>query len=448
MPIPRTFRLAAPLGSAMLTVALAAAPALATDGTQADRHRDAVGHAVLGAGDGWGSATTGTTGGSAAGTGYTRLVRTRAELVAALGGDNAGNGSDATPKIVYIEGTIDLNTDDTGRHLGCDDYAAGTGYTRDAYLAAYDPAVWGRSAEPSGPQEDARLAAQKTQARQVQISVGPNTTLVGIGHKAKLLGGGFLLKNVDNVAIRNLTFQDAADCFPQWDPTDGSTGTWNSMYDSVTLYNATHVWIDHNTFTDGGNRDAEQPLYYDRPYQVHDGQLDITNGSDYVTASWNVFRDHDKTNLVGSSNSSKVDPGHLRVTFHHNLWQNTVQRAPRVRFGQVDVYNNLYTPGAAEFEYSIGVGKSSQLVVQDNYFKLPAEIPAAKLLYNWGGTALTADGNLVNGTETDLIGAFNAANPAAPLGTSAGWTPVLRAEVSPVTALPHLVGHHAGAGRI
>ncbi len=440
MRVSRSIRPAGTLLTATalcLGLAVASAPGAAAADT---------GHTALAAKDGWGSATTGTTGGAKADAAHTVTVRTRAQLVAALGGTNSKNGSNATPKIIYVSGTIDLNADDSAKHLSCANYATG-GYSLAAYLSAYAPATWGTSTVPSGTQEDARAASQKIQADRVQINVGANTTIVGV-NGGRLLGGGLMVKSVDNVIIRNLTVEDAADCFPQWDPTDGSTGNWNSMYDAVALYNATHVWVDHNTFTDGANQDADQPLYFDRPYQVHDGQLDITKGADLVTASWNIFKDHDKTNLVGSSDSSTVDAGHLRVTFHHNLWQGTVQRSPRVRFGQVDVYNNYYVPKSGDFEYAVGVGKSSQIVAEANYFKLPSGITAAKVLYNWGGTALTASGNLVNGTVTDVIGAFNAANPSKALGTSAGWTPTLRAGVSPAAAVPGLVTAKAGAGRL
>ncbi len=440
MRVPRSIRSAGTLLTATaLCVGLCVAAG--TGAAAAD-----TGHATLAARDGWGSATTGTTGGSRADAAHTVTVRTRAQLVAALGGTNSTNGSDATPKIIYISGTIDLNTDDAGGHLTCSSYAT-DGYSLAAYLAAYDPAVWGTAAVPAGAQEDARAASQKVQADRVQINVGANTTLVGV-RGGRLLGGGLMVKNVDNVIVRNLTVEDAADCFPQWDPTDGATGNWNSMYDAVALYNATHVWVDHDTFTDGANPDSTQPLYFNRPYQVHDGQLDITKGADLVTASWNVFKDHDKTNLVGSSDSSTVDSGRLRVTFHHDLWQGTVQRSPRVRFGQVDVYNNYYTPSAGDFEYALGVGKSSQIVAEANYFKLPSDVAPAELIYNWGGTALTSSGNLVNGVATDLIAAFNAANPSKTLGTSAGWTPTLRAQVSPAAAVPCLVSAGAGAGRL
>src|SRR5207253_235697 len=120
------------------------------------------------------------------------------------------------------------------------------------------------------------------------------------------------------------------DCFPQWDPTDGENGNWNSQYDSVSLTGGTHVWVDHCAFDDGDHPDNAQPEYFGRPYQWHDGELDITRGSDLVTVSWNRFTDHDKTMLIGSSDTSTTDAGKLRVTIHHNLFRTIGQRAPRV----------------------------------------------------------------------------------------------------------------------
>ncbi|MFE1317405.1 polysaccharide lyase family 1 protein [Kitasatospora phosalacinea] len=439
MRLPRSVRTTGPLFAvAALCGSLACVPpARAAD----------LGRSVLPAKDGWASATTGTTGGSKADAAHTFTVSTRAQLVAALGGDNSRNGSDATPKIIYVSGVVDLNADDSGRHLDCSAYAT-DGYSLPAYLAAYDPQVWGTAEVPSGALEDARAASQKKQADKVQVNVGANTTIVGV-RGGTLRGGGLVVKNVDNVIVRNLSFENAADCFPQWDPTDGATGNWNSEYDAMTVYGATHVWVDHNTFSDGAVPDSSLPTYFGRVYEVHDGLLDVVKGADYVTASWNVFKDHDKTNLIGNSDgAAATDAGHLRVTFHHNLWQNTVQRAPRVRYGQVDAYNNYYAPTAGEYEYGIGVGRASQIVAQNNYFALPPGVTAAEVLYNWGGTALTANGNSVNGTTTDLVAAWNAANPAKQLGADAGWTPVLRTKVDPAAAVPGKVRAGAGAGRL
>lgn len=404
------------------------------------------GRAVLPANDGWASSGTGTTGGAAADAAHVLTVRNRAQLVAAL------NGGDATPKIIQVKGTIDFNTAADGTPLTCEDYAT-DGYSLDAYLTAYDPATWGRTAEPAGPQEDARAASQKVQAERLQVLVGSNTTIVGLGKGATILGGNLMVKGADNVIIRNLNFDNASDCFPAWDPTDGDTGNWNSEYDNLTLVTSTHVWVDHNTFSDGDEPDSTLPSYYGRIYQKHDGLFDIIKGSDLVTGSWNVFKEHDKTSLIGNSDSaSATDAGKLRVTLHHNLYRNITERGPRVRFGQVDVYNNSYVTtedSDYEFGYSLGVGNLSQLVAEDNAFSLPSSVDVGTVIKKWkGGTALTADGNYVNGVETDLLAVHNTNVPGELLGGDAGWTPTLRTAVDAPADVPGIVACHAGAGRL
>lgn len=400
-----------------------------------------LGRQVLPAGDGWAAEGTGTTGGSTAPVGNVHVVRTRAELVTALGGPS--------PKIIYVRGTIDGNEGSDGRPLTCADYATG-GYTLEAYLAAYDPAVWGREQEPSGPLEDARVASAANQTRQVKLKVSGGTTLVGLGDRAVLKGMNLHVDRVDNVIIRNLSFVDAADCFPQWDPTDGELGAWNSLYDNISVTGSTHVWVDHNTFHDGDNPDSAQPRFFGQPFQVHDGQLDITNAADLVTVSWNRFADHDKTMLIGSSNTSTTDPGRLRVTAHHNMFDNNLQRLPRVRFGQVHVYNNYYVvPDPGTFVYALGVGVRSAIFAESNAFALGRGVDPAGLLFDWGGTTLTARDNVLRAggrtAPVDLIAVYNAAHDPD-LGSDAGWTPTLHTRIDNPRAVPELVSRHSGAG--
>jgi pectate lyase len=216
----------------------------------------------------------------------------------------------------------------------------------------------------------------------VRIRIGSNTTIVGVGKNAVVRGAWFDIRGTagvpnsrTNIIIRNLTFQDTFDCFPQWDPTDGSQGNWNSAYDSISLRDSDHVWIDHNTFEDKETADSTLPTYFGRLFQVHDGELDITNASDLVTVSYNRFLDHDKVMLIGSSDSTLTDRNKLRVTLHHNLFDGVGQRGPRVRFGQVHVYNNYYRPKHAEsYQYSLGVGRESAIYAQNNFFRTDADI--------------------------------------------------------------------------
>ena len=386
------------------------------------------GREVLAPRDGWASLNGGTTGGANAAPGRTVTVRNRKELVAALA------YPDATPKLIYVAGTIDANVDDANRPLACADYVradaqSGTRYALDAYLAAYDPATWGRKM-PAGPQERARLASAAAQQARVDIRVGPNTTIVGVGNGAAIRGGWLDIRPQGgsgtqrmNVIVRNLGMRDTFDCFPQWDPTDGDRGNWNSQYDAISVRNAANVWIDHMSFEDRDTPDAQLPSYFGRQYQIHDGALDVTNQSDLVTISWNRFAHHDKEMTIGNSDSASADAGKLRVTVHHNAFDDVVQRAPRVRYGKVHVYNNYYNvPNAEDYVYSWGVGKNSAIYAENNAFRTVPAIRADFLIERLNGTALRASGTWFNGATVDVVAAYNAVN-ATDLSGNVGWTP-------------------------
>ncbi|WP_217235750.1 polysaccharide lyase family 1 protein [Streptomyces sp. AC555_RSS877] len=393
--------------------------------------------------DGWAAADGGTTGGAAADDAHVYTVTDRAGLVRAL------DGGSATPKIIKIAGTIDANTDDDGDRLDCADYAT-DGYSLKKYLAAYDPRTWG-SDPPSGPQEEARQASAARQAERVVLPVGSNTTIVGLGSKAVLKGAGLQVSNADNVIIRNLELRDAYDCFPVWQPNKGGLGDWKTAYDTLWLRGATHVWIDHVTASDKGHPDEKEPTHFARNYLRHDGLLDITGGSDLITVSWSRFADHDKAMLIGNSDSATGDRGKLRVTLHHNEFESVVQRAPRVRFGQVHLYNNRYVvpEDVHDYRYSIGASTESAIRAENNVFHVPGHIEAADLVKSWNGTALHTSGNLFNGYPVDLLTIYNAYNSASErdLTADVGWTPTLHTKIDSAEAADREVARGAGAGR-
>jgi pectate lyase len=378
-------------------------------------------------------------------------------LIAALNDGVPSSTSPANPsnvpKIIYVDGTLDFNVDDENRPLRCTDYYR-NGYTLEAFVATYDPAVWGR-VNPTGPLETARVASQAAQQARVRMRVGSNTTIVGIGKKATLRGVWFDLRGTANVAnsrsniiIRNLTLEDSYDSFPQSAPTDGALGSWNALYDLISLRDTNNVWVDHVTFRDKATRDEDAPRIFGVLYQVHDGLLDITNASDLVTVSWNRFLTHDKVSLVGSSDSAAADRGKLRVTFHHNLYDGVGQRSPRIRFGQVHIYNNYYKiERLPTYQYSWGAGIESAIYAENNFFKTDKTVTPDQFIERFNGTALVAAGTHVNGTPVknlvDVVAAWNAVNDPD-LGTDVGWVPTLFDVIQPTGDVPSGIQNDAG----
>ncbi|GIG41023.1 pectate lyase family protein [Cellulomonas phragmiteti] len=163
------------------------------------------------------------------------------------------------------------------------------------------------------------------------LRVGSNITIEGASG-SRIQGCGLNIRQSTNVIVRNLSF-------------DG----WGD--DAINIEESTRVVIDHNTF-----------------YKGYDGAVDTKRASDYVTISWNRFRGHDKNSLVGHSDDNGAqDRGKLRVTYHHNWFDGTNQRNPRLRFGNpVHVFNNLYTSVGS---YGVASTMEAGVLVEGNYFE-------------------------------------------------------------------------------
>lgn len=135
----------------------------------------------------------------------------------------------------------------------------------------------------------------------IQITVANNTAIIGLDG-ACVRGGSFSIRNVSNVVIRNISLKDAVDPFPHHEPGDG----WNAQHDLVSIDNGQNIWIDHCTFEDtltlGKAANGEK-------LQVYDGLCDMKSTTTNVTVSNCVFKNHDKTMLIGSSDKDgETDP--------------------------------------------------------------------------------------------------------------------------------------------
>jgi pectate lyase len=237
------------------------------------------------------------------------------------------------------------------------------------------------------------------------ITVVANKSILGVGSTAEITGGGLQLGTTtrpgNNVIIRNIRFSNASD-------------------DSISVTNkAHHVWIDHNEFLPG-----------------YDGSLDIKRQSTNVTVSWNRFSGTDKSMLLGHSDTYTSDVGYLRVTYHHNLFEGSHQRHPRVRFGEpVHVYNNYYKNIGL---YGIASTENAGVVAEGNYFE---NVPYP--CHSTGGYAESDPGRLVARAN-----AFANSGVCEAGGTVAEPGAYYSYSLDPASSVPSLVTAGAGVGRL
>ena len=158
---------------------------------------------------------------------------------------------------------------------------------------------------------------------------------------------GLFCVRASNIIIRNINFQQPKA---------------NNGADAVSMQECDGVWVDHCTFTS---------LNQTKDYE--DGSCDITHASKNVTVSWCRFVKTQKSCLVGHSNSATADVA-ITATFHHNWFDNSSSRHPRVRFGTAHVYNNLFDGCTT---YGVGSAYGAKVLVEYNYFdsvQLPTDI--------------------------------------------------------------------------
>lgn len=287
-------------------------------------------------------------------------------------------------------------------------------------------------------------ASNADQARRGRVVVPANTTLIGIGPDAGFINAHLKVSKVEQVIIRNLTLRNPCDVAPEWDPQDGKSGNWNADFDAISIAGAQHVWIDHNSFTDAPLTDDTLPVEHGKIRQCHDGSLDIRDGSDYVTVSYNHFALHEKNMLIGASDKAASDAGRLRVTISNNLFEHVATRSPRVRFGQVHLFNNFHVGDRKHpvyrHGYGVGVARQARIVSHANVFEIAGArscLDAVRPFATGPDAGSFADtGSLLNGAPLAPCGA----------GIPAPWTVPYPFAPLPAGSVPAHVRAHAGAG--
>ncbi len=198
-----------------------------------------------------------------------------------------------------------------------------------------------------------------------------NITIEGVGNDANVWGFGFLLRNASMVELRNFGIMLCMDdCV--------SIDTDNSM-----------IWV-HNLDLFYGNTggDADQAK--------GDGTIDMKGDSQYLTVSYNHFYDSGKSSLCGMK--SETEPNW--ITYHHNWFDHSDSRHPRIRTMSVHVYNNYFDGNA---KYGVGAAYQSNAFVENNYFR-NCKYP---MLSSMQGSDISGDGSgTFSGEDGGVIKSF------------------------------------------
>lgn len=164
-------------------------------------------------------------------------------------------------------------------------------------------------------------------------------TIEGVGDDATMVAGVAAFTS-DFIEIKNLGLM-------KWG--GGKDG------DGVSLKKSTYVWVHNNDFFYGdAGSDADQVK--------GDGSMDLKDNSQHVTISYNHFWDSGKMSLCGM----KSESGPNYITYHHNWFDHSDSRHPRIRTMSVHVYNNYFDGNS---KYGVGVTSGGNAFVEGNFFR-------------------------------------------------------------------------------
>lgn len=287
--------------------------------------------------------------------------------------DNGELKDDA--RVIYV-------TAETAKTVKClvkqsDKDGEGTEFTGlQAIINAYQKGVETRplAVRLIGTIRDSDMDALGSSAEGLQIkgknnTIPMNITIEGIGDDATTWGFGFLLRNTVSVELRNFANMLCMDdCI--------SIDTDNK-----------YCWVHHlDLFYGNAGGDSDQAK--------GDGTVDIKGDSQYITVAYNRFHDSGKSSLCGM----KSESGPNYIDYHHNWFDHSDSRHPRVRTMTVHVWNNYYD-GCAK--YGVGATTSSSVFVERNFFRHSL----APMMSSRQGTDAKGDGTF-SGENGGIIKSF------------------------------------------
>lgn len=196
------------------------------------------------------------------------------------------------------------------------------------------------------------------------VDLPSDITIDARGRDITLTTNGFRIDDSHNIIIMNIAFKDVS----------GDTG------DGVQIMNgSSDIVIFHCSFDNEGL----MPFKEDIP----DETISVVWGATDVTISWCRFANHDKVMLIGNGDAPAEIDRNIRVTFHHNLFENTGRRHPFMRYGQVDMYNNIIRNWRPYLAHTYGTRAQSngEILSEANYYYQPKPLRFIGSYFRLGG---------------------------------------------------------------
>lgn len=235
--------------------------------------------------------------------------------------------------------------DDLGRPVGFAAGATGGAGGPEYVVTSLDDAGPGTlrdGAERAGPLR-IRFAVSGDISLASPVRVAADKTIDGRGTKPRLTGKGLLLER-PNVILAYLGFG----------PFDKGV-----RQDAIAMRNGARlIWIDHSTF-----------------HGAPDKGVEIIGGATDVTVSWSRFTRQEQVIQAGAFETGEADR-EIRLTVHHNFFEETGYRNPRISYGRAHVFNNVLRGWQ---EHGMSARRDGQLLSEANVFEAGSDNSAIEL---------------------------------------------------------------------
>ncbi len=266
--------------------------------------------------------------------------------------------------------TLDMVTDKKGKTETC----TGLGNILIAKQKGYDTKPLAVRILGMITSSDADAAQRRTDQDGLLLKANNTTidlavTIEGIGDDVVFKGFGIGVVSGCDVEIRNMAvfYQGSSD-------------------DNMEIKGTQHVWVHHCDYFYGAKGGGD--------HDKGDGSLDCKDNCSFATFSYNHFWDSGKSILCGM----KKETTDNLISYHHNWFDHSDSRHPRVRTSTVHIYNNYFDGNG---KYGVGATMGSSIFVENNYFRGTFR----PMMSSKQGTDATGDGTF-SGENGGIIKSF------------------------------------------